>query len=245
MKLLVLLFVVSFGSIAGFDHTHSAWSEVLSKYTSKSGNQTYFHYKELKKNKELLNAYLAKLESLTPKEFETFGDKQKLAFWINAYNAHTVKIVLKHYPVESIKDIGGGLFSSGPWKMDFINLFGKKMSLDDIEHGTIRKKFDEPRIHFAVNCASIGCPSLLTEAFTGASLEKQLDAAANNFLNNKSKNFVKGDTLYLSKIFKWYGDDFEKKHGSFKKYVVKTLGLPDKNYDVEFLDYNWDLNEKK
>ena len=120
------------------------------------------------------------------------------------------------------------------------------MSLDDIEHGTIRKNFKEPRIHFAVNCASIGCPSLLQEAFVANKLETQLKSASDNFLNNKLKNFVKGNTLHLSKIFKWYGDDFKQYKGSHEKgfvnYIVKELKLTGKyNYEIE--DYDWKLNK--
>jgi hypothetical protein len=119
------------------------------------------------------------------------------------------------------------------------------MSLDNIEHDTIRKKFNEPRIHFAVNCASIGCPSLLQEAFVAENLENQLNMAAKNFLQNKSKNYVKANTLHLSKIFKWYGGDFDKKYGGFKSYIIKSLNLSGNDYDVEFNEYDWNLNELK
>lgn len=248
MKFLIFGLFISLNFFAGnafadFDHTHEKWDQILKQYTTKKGNQVYFKYNELKKNEGVLNSYLNELESLKKEKFNTFNQDQKLAFWINAYNAYTIQIILKHYPLNSIKDISSGLFSSGPWKKDFINLFGKKISLDNIEHDTIRKEFDEPRIHFSVNCASIGCPSLLQEAFIGAKLENQLDRAANNFLQNKSKNYVKGNTLYLSKIFKWYGGDFDQKYGGFKNYVVKTLNLPQKDYEVEFNDYDWNLNE--
>lgn len=241
--ILTLCFLFSLNSIAAFDHTHKKWEEILSKYTSKTGNQVLFKYKELKKNMSELDAYLKQLESLKKDEFKKFSPDQKLAFWINAYNAFTVQIIIKNYPVKSIKEIKSGFFSSGPWKKEFIDLMGKKISLDEIEHGTIRVEFDEPRIHFAVNCASIGCPSLLQESFKASKLEDQLQRVTDNFLTNKSKNYVKGDTLYLSKIFDWYGDDFNKKHGSFKKFVIKSLNLSQKDYSVEFNNYDWDLNE--
>lgn len=228
--------------IANLDDLHSKWDQILKQYTVKSGNQVYFNYKELKNNIDELNSYLDQLESLSKLKFNTFNRSKKLAFWINAYNAYTIQIILKNYPVKSIRDIKSGFFSSGPWKKDFIQLFGKRISLDDIEHETIRKNFDEPRIHFAVNCASIGCPSLLQEAFVGRKLDTQLDKAANNFLQNKSKNYVKGRTLYLSKIFKWYGGDFDNKYGGFQNYVIKTLGLPKKKYELKFTDYDWSIN---
>lgn len=248
MKFIFLCLLMTMNLFAGnafadFDHSHEKWDQILKQYTIKNGNQVYFKYKELKKNEGELNSYLAQLELLSKEEFSTFNRDQKLAFWINAYNAYTIQIILKHYPVKSIKDISSGWLSSGPWKKDFVNLFGKKISLDNIEHDTIRKEFDEPRIHFAVNCASIGCPSLLQEAFVATKLDTQLDKAAQNFLQNKSKNYIKGNTLYLSKIFDWYGSDFDQKYGGHKKYVVKTLNLPQNEYEVEFNDYDWNLNE--
>ena len=250
MKFLIFGLFISFNFFAGnafadFDHTHEKWNQILKQYTTKNGNQVYFKYNELKKNEGVLSSYLNELESLKKEKFNTFNQDQKLAFWINAYNAYTIQIILNHYPVKSIKDISSGWLSSGPWKKDFINLFGTKISLDNIEHDTIRKEFDEPRIHFAVNCASIGCPSLLQEAFVGANLDNQLDRAADNFLQNKSKNYVKGNTLHLSKIFKWYGGDFDQKYGGFKSYIIKALNLPQKDYELEFNDYDWNLNEVK
>lgn len=244
-SLLVSLNIFTENAFADFDQTHEKWDQILKQYTAKKGNQVYFKYKELKKNEATLTSYLNELESLSKEKFNTFNQNQKLALWINAYNAYTIQVILKHYPLKSIKDISSGWFSSGPWKDKFINLLGKKISLDNIEHDTIRKNFKEPRIHFAVNCASIGCPSLLQEAFVGAKLETQLDKAAKNFLQNKSKNYIKGSTLYLSKIFKWYGGDFDQKYGGFQNYITKTLKLPKKDYKVEFNDYNWNLNEVK
>ncbi|WP_419168254.1 DUF547 domain-containing protein [Halobacteriovorax sp.] len=243
----VFIFINIFVShtYADFKHSHEKWNQVLKQYTDKKDNQVYFNYKELNKNQKLLNAYLLSLESITQDEFDLFTQDQKIAFWINAYNAYTIKVVLKNYPVKSIRDISSGWFSTGPWKIKFIKLLGNKVSLDNIEHDIIRKQFYEPRIHFAVNCASIGCPSLLQEAFVADKLDSQLDKAAQNFLHNKSKNYLKGNTLYLSKIFKWYGSDFNQGYGSFKKYVVKVLGLSNREYEVEFNEYDWNLNELK
>lgn len=250
MKFLIFVLLMSLNLIVGnafaeFDHSHNKWDKILRQYTTKNRNQVYFKYNLLKKNEGELNSYLGELESLSKENFSTFDQKQKLAFWINAYNAYTIKIILKNYPVKSIRDISSGWFSSGPWKKDFIKLFGKKMSLDNIEHDTIRKEFQEPRIHFAVNCASIGCPSLLQEAFEASALNGQLDKAALNFLQNKSKNFVKGNTLYLSNIFKWYGGDFNKRYGKYENYIIKTLNLPQTKYKVKFNKYDWSLNEIK
>ena len=244
MKLLMLLLLLSSNAFAQFDLQHSKLTAILKKYTVKQGHQTLVNYKGLKSNSSELRSYLSDLENLSKDDFSKFSKDDQLAFWINAYNAFTLEVVIKAYPVKSIRDIGGGFFTRGPWKDDLINLFGKKMSLDDIEHGTIRKVFSEPRIHFAVNCASIGCPSLYQEAFIGSKLESQLESAAINFMTNKEKNYSKNGELYLSKIFKWYGGDFKKKHGSYKKYALKFLKA-DKNPDVEWNTYDWNLNELK
>lgn len=238
MKIIALLFFCL--NAYAFDHTHESWDKVLKANTKRVEGQVLFNYQALSKDKKAFNSYLKNLESVSKEDFLTFTNKQKLAFWINAYNAYTVQLILKDYPVKSIKDIGS--FFSSPWKKNFIILLGKKMSLDDIEHGTIRKQFKEPRIHFAVNCASIGCPSLLEEAFIADQLNEQLDKATKLFLTNKKKNYVKGHTYYLSKIFDWYEEDFIKYSNGVKNFVSKYLGRAD---DIEYLDYDWKLNELK
>lgn len=235
--------------ISAFNHDHVHWDEILKKNTQLKSSQVLVDYKALKKNPNQLNQYLDELKKVKPSQFASFSEKQKLAFWINAYNAFTIDIVLKHYPIESIKEIKSGWFSSGPWKIEFIPLLGKTISLDEIEHNIIRKRFDEPRIHFALNCASLGCPSLYQQAFNAKHLDTQLQSAALHFLTNKKKNYLKGDTLYLSKIFKWYGDDFQKKYKSYKNFIIKTLQLKkeqnqnkEENYKIEFNEYDWKLN---
>lgn len=240
-----LLTFLQVNAFAEFDHNHNKWDNILRTYTLKREKQVYFDYKGLKKNKAVLDSYLQQLEKLSQEEFTKFSEDEKLSFWINAYNAYTIQIILKHYPVKSIREIKSGFFSIGPWKISFINLLNKKMSLDDIEHGIIRKQFAEPRIHFAVNCASIGCPSLLQNAFTAKNLEEQLNYAAKNFLTNTKKNYVNNKTLYLSKIFDWYGEDFDKKYGGYIHYIIQSLGLKSSDYVVKFNEYNWQLNEGK
>jgi len=247
MKFVLFSLVLAFNAFAAeFDHSHVKWSKILKEHTKKEVNQVSFNYDKLKKAPKELKSYLKDLEAVKKDQFKSFTRDQKLAFWINAYNAYTIKIIIDNYPVKSIFEIKSNFFTKGPWKKDFINLLGKEMSLDDIEHGTIRKQFKEPRIHFAVNCASIGCPSLLQEAFVANKLESQFQSASDNFLNNKLKNFVKGNTLHLSKIFKWYGDDFKQYKGAhdkgFVNYIVKELKLEGKyTYTIE--DYDWKLNK--
>lgn len=242
MKFL-LLFIISTSTFA-FDRLHTKWDKVLKEYTVKEGSQVLVKYKKLKEDRGDLKSYLLDLESLTEKKFKQFNDADKLAFWINAYNAYTVDLIVRNYPVESIKDLGN-IFSS-TWSKEFIKLFKKKMSLDDIEHETIRKQFKEPRIHFAVNCASIGCPSLVQEAFVGDKIENQLERAALSFIMNKSKNYYdkKKRTLYFSMIFKWYGADFNYKYKGYRNYVSKILKAP-KGFEQEWLDYDWSLNDSK
>jgi hypothetical protein len=208
--------------------------------------QTLVNYKLLKAEKKALTKYLQELEKLTDKDLSNFNVKQKLAFWLNAYNAYTLKVVVDHYPVKSIKDItdGGllnGLLRNGPWKIDSIKLLGKTLSLDYIEHSIIRPIFKEPRIHFAVNCASIGCPSLLREPFRADKLEQQLEKVTTNFLNNNKKNYLKNNIIYISKIFDWYEEDFKAKKG-VKVFIQKYLPDVKLNYKIKYLNYDWNIN---
>lgn len=238
MKLFLIL-ILSFAASA-FDHSHKIFNDVLSKRVQFKGHQSLVDYKGLKSKPKALNEYLKSLSSVSKSEYNQFSSKQKLSFLINAYNAFTLKLIIDHYPVKSIKDIGS-IFSS-PWKKEFFKLFGKEMNLDTIEHGMIRKDFKEPRIHFAVNCASIGCPSLAKSAFVAENLNSQLEAAAMNFLKNKDKNYALKNTLKLSKIFDWYGGDFENL-GGVEVYIKSKLGLKGK-YKIDYLDYDWNLNEQ-
>jgi len=203
--------------------------------------------------------FLASVSAVTTAEFDRWERQAQLAFLINAYNAFTVELILTAYPdVASIKDLGTLLRS--PWKKRFIPLLGETRSLDDIEHGLIRGsgRYAEPRIHFAVNCASIGCPALRTEAFAGDRLEAQLEDAANAFLSDRTRNRLDANTLRVSSIFKWYRSDFEKGwHGAnslaaFLALYRAQLGLDEGTagrlkagkIGIEFLDYDWRLNAK-
>jgi len=234
-----------------FDHSHSAWNKVLKTYVGVDGATSRVRYAALKERPEDLNAYLATVEKVSLTEFSNFSEKQRLAFLINSYNALTVKLILDHYPVKSIKDIGG-IFSS-PWKEKFFTLFGEKHRLDDIEHEMIRKKFNEPRIHFALVCASKDCPGLRNEAFVVLRLDEQLENAANSFLRDSKRNSfnAKDGVLSISSIFKWYGEDFSKKFGSVKSFIAPRMAkTPDEEIaiksdkaKIKYLDYDWSLNE--
>ena len=236
----------------GFDHDHKVWTEVLKNFVIVNGAASKVNYKALKASPDQLNQYLTTLSGVSSADYKAYSDKQKIAFLINAYNAFTLKLIIKNYPVKSIKDIGG-LFSS-PWKKEFFKLFGKDMYLDKIEHKILRKKFNEPRIHFAVNCASIGCPALRGEAFTAEKLDDQLNEQAKLFLMDKSRNSFdqKKKELTLSKIFKWFDDDFEKNGSTVPKFVARYMTEDEAlqkeiaNYKVDdYSDYDWGLNEVK
>ena len=251
-SILLLLFIpntIWADSKNSFDHSHSAWDKILKEYLKVSGATSRVNYSKLKANVVKLDAYLSQVEEVSKPQYQKFSSDEKLAFLINAYNAFTLKLITNHYPVDSIKDIGG-LFSS-PWKQEFFTLLGKKSHLDNIEHNIIRKEFNEPRIHFALVCAAKGCPPLRSEAYLAAKLEEQLEDAGLSFINDRSRNFYdsKPDILHVSSIFKWYGDDFNKNYGSFINYVstrIKTDPKPlsNKKPTIKYLDYDWSLNEK-
>ena len=256
MKLFLLVFslIHSFQTFS-FDHSHKVFNELLKKHVIVEGNQSLVNYQGLKEDSKQLDAYLKELSDPNITSYKKWRQSKKLSFLINAYNAFTIKLIIDNYPVKSIKDLGG--FFSSPWKKEFISLFGKKIHLDQIEHGMIRKQFDEPRIHFAVNCASIGCPSLLNEAFQFNLLENQLERATKNFLTNKNKNIITKDKVEFSKIFKWYGDDFNNKHKSFRHFIATKLAsygqidsemaknLKANKLDYDWTSYDWNLNDKK
>lgn len=245
-------------SVREFDHSHQAWTIFLQKHVNVKGPASTIDYKSIKNDPKDFNEYLKSLTAVSQDEFNRFSQNERLAFLINAYNAFTVKLVVDHYPVKSIKDIGERSFSNptaSPWKTKFFNLLGEKRHLDNIEHDMIRKQFNEPRIHFAVNCASVGCPALRNEAFIASQLEKQLEDAAVSFISDKTRNRYSSETkkLELSSIFKWYGSDFPKKYDSLEAFLAPWITsnpehqkiIRDKKADVSYLDYDWSLNEEK
>jgi hypothetical protein len=258
--LLGLTLLVTRAEAAAFDH--GSWDVLLKQHVVNvsNGQTTQVDYAGFARDRAKLKAYLSSLGAVSRPTFDAWPKPERLAFLINAYNAWTVEYILTKYPdLKSIKDLGSLLQS--PWKKKFIPLLGQTMSLDDIEHGTIRAANDyaEPRIHFAVNCASIGCPALRAEAFTGERLAQQLDDSARSFLSDRSRNRFSNGKLELSSIFKWYREDFEKGWAGYKSLFQflgdysAALGLSEadkqklntKAIPVSFLDYNWQLNSKK
>ncbi|WP_305414238.1 DUF547 domain-containing protein [Alteromonas stellipolaris] len=244
----------------------SADGDAASQGISSKGTSTQVNYAGFKSSQTELAAYLKSLSTVSQDTFDRWDKNTQLAFLINAYNAYTIDLILTRYPdLTSIRDIGG--FFSSPWKQEFAVLLGKKRSLDDIEHGLIREKgvYNEPRIHFAVNCASIGCPALREEAYVGAKLDEQLEQQTVRFLSDNSRNYYDGNTLHISKIFSWYKEDFEMKWrdssslNGFLAHYGSALSFNDGksldnddikaimsgNSEIEFLDYNWALNDQE
>ena len=245
-----------------FDHGHSAWSTLLKKHVVllRGGQASQVRYAGFAADRAALKAYLDTLSAVTPAAFNAFGKPQQMAFLINAYNAFTVELILTKYPnLASIKDLGSLL--SNPWKPKWVPLLGDKLSLDDIEHGNLRARgrFDDPRIHFAVNCASVGCPMLREEAFVPERLDAQLDEQALRFLSDRTRNRLREGRLEVSKIFDWYGEDFRLGHrgiGSLAAFLARHADvLADAPADrervraqkaeISFLDYDWALNDAK
>ncbi len=234
----ILLVISAFAQKAP---SHQQWDNVLKKYVNNYG---LVNYRALQKDPAELNSYLKTLSNNPPQD-NWSADEQK-AYWINAYNAFTVSLILQHYPVKSIKDIAGKIYKiNTPWDIKFITIGGRKYDLNNIEHGILRKKFNDPRIHFALVCASISCPRLRIEAYTAANLNAQLEDAGRSFLNDKSKNNISTARADLSKYFSWYKGDFTN-NGSLPDFInMYSQTKINSNTKITSLDYNWSLNEQK
>ncbi len=240
---MALLLVSPCSSVAATAPDHKLWSDLLTAHV-KEGR---VDYQGFKKDESRLDAYLQILDRSRPQEL---ARADRLAYYINAYNAWTVKLILLHFkegkPAKSIKDIGG-VFSS-PWSQKICRIGGEVLTLDNIEHDIIRPEFEDPRVHFAVNCASKSCPPLLDTAYTGEKLEQQLNERATAFINESRYNYLQEDTFYASKIFSWFANDF----GDIPQFIARYAGAGLKrnllekgsNIKVKYLDYDWSLNSR-
>ena len=209
---------------------HSAFDALVKKHISTEG---FVNYSAFKKDESALDAYLNQLSSNAPSS--SWSDDEQLAYWINAYNAFTIKLILKNHPVSKIIDLDGG----DPWKVKWIEIGGKSYSLNNIEHDIIRPQFNEPRIHFAVNCAAQSCPPIQNRAYTSENLEDLLEKSTRSFINNSKFNKIKSSKAQLSKIFEWYGEDF----GDLKSFINKYSNTKlDASTSIEYLEYDWSLN---
>jgi hypothetical protein len=249
-----------------FDHNYAAYDAQLKKHVKylPDGKQSRVNYKGLAAERAELTKTLETFSAVTPAQFAAFSKEQQMAFLINAYNAFTLELILTKYPdLKSIKDLGS--FVSSPWKKTFFKLLGEERNLDWIEHDKLRPTgkniinggYQDPRIHVAIVCASIGCPALPPEAFTAAKLDAQLDAGMARFVQDKTRNRYEGGKLQVSSIFKWFKEDFEKGYKGFSKVEDVFAKYADnlsndsaiqgqiraKTVSISYLDYDWSLND--
>jgi Protein of unknown function, DUF547 len=255
----VLAFCATFAQAQGFDHQYAAWDALVKKHVRwlPDNKQSRVDYGGFARDRAELKKTLDALSAVPKAEFEAWSREQRMAFLINAYNAFTVEVILTKWPeIKSIRELG--LFNRGPWKSEFFTLLGARRHLDWIEHDELRPKYTDPRVHTAVNCASIGCPALRNEAFTAAKLESQLEDGMIRFMGDRTRNRVSADgkLLEVSAIFKWFREDFEKGHRGlarvedvFARYAAQLTDKPDEQtklreraLPVGHLDYDWSLN---
>ena len=226
---------------------HGAWQQLLDDYLVESPDGVNrFAYGEVSEaDGEALDNYLAALQALNPK---AFGRDAQMAYWINLYNAETVRVILAHYPLASIRDISYSLFSRGPWKEPLLEVNQTPLSLDNVEHDILRPVFADHRIHYAVNCASIGCPNLQREAYTADNLESLLDAGEQAYVNHQRGVAVVSGRARLSSIYDWYGEDFADDEAGLLEHL-RARAAPDLAEALEGVsrvsgyDYDWALNE--
>ena len=254
MPTLVFLYALAVLSVATpliagqpFDHAHPQFAAVLTVVATNGA----VDYRVLQDGPEPLNHYLRSLSEVSSADYGSWTRDQKLAFLINAYNAAVLQLVRDHYPVKSVKRIGG--WFENPFRIKFIALLGQKLSLDDLEHDMIRRDFTEPRIHFALVCAARSCPPLRGEPYVAERLSAQLTEQGKLFLADRSKNRFDGKArvLYLSPIFKWFSNDFGGREEAIVAFVTpyfpepiqKELARkPDK---LRYTDYDWSLNQSR
>jgi len=256
-RLLLPLLLLVASPLLAFDHQR--WDRLLAEHVQwqRSGVATSVDYPGFRADRAALDQYLQALSQVSGADFQRWSKDEQLAFLINAYNAFTIDLILRQDSLpDSIRDIGS--FFSGPWDQRFFTLLGETRTLDEVEHEMIRGNpaLMDPRIHFAVNCASVGCPALRPEAYRAESLEQQLADSTRRFLSDRQRNrFNKtGPRLEVSKIFDWYEEDFVDAAGSLHHYLLQyadTLEIPtdhrksldDETLKIQFLDYDWSLNQ--
>ena len=226
--------------------SHQAWQDLLDKYLDddhESGVNRFDYSAVGDADRKLLDGYLDDLQAVDPR---TLSRDEQLAYWINFYNALTAQVVVDEYPVSSIRKIRFLTSPFGPWDKNLVSVQGKKLSLNDIEHGILRPIWKDPRIHFAVNCASIGCPNLVGEAFTAENSDDLMDEAASDFINHSRGVEIQGDTLVLSSIFDWYGGDFGNNETEIVAYIAQYFDGDTSQLNAlskfEY-QYDWDLNK--
>ena len=231
IRILILSLLVNFWAANAQPADHRQWTDVLQAYVSENGA---VDYKGLQNNKSGLESYLKLLSANAPNDEWSIDAKK--AYWINAYNAFTIQLILKNYPLKSIKDL------KRPWGLSFIKIDGGKIALNTIEHEILRPMGD-PRIHFAIVCASKSCPKLLNYAYESETLDQQLEHVTKMFINDPSRNSISQSNAKISKIFKWYKTDFPKSE-AFIAFLnnYSTIKILAKA-EIDYLNYSWNLNE--
>jgi len=242
-SMLSVLFFVLFAAqlaVAG-EVDNSLYARVLTRHLSNG----LVDYEGLEADRTPLDEYLVMMGQIDP---ESLSRNDRLAFYLNLYNAATLKLIIDNYPVDSIKDIGS--FFSSPWKKKVVMLNGELVTLDNIEHDIVRPYFKEPRVHFALNCTALSCPPLLDVPYEGDLLEEQLQSATVSYINDGVNNYLDGKTLYVSKIFDWFSEDFpddftgwfaQFAQGELKQNLEKTRKNGVK-LRIKYLKYDWSLN---
>ncbi len=260
----VTALLITSSAFAQFDQSHKAFDDLLKKHVVyvNNGNASQVSYAGFSRDRAALKAYLDAISAVPEATYKTWTKPQQLSFLINAYNAYTIELILTKYPnVKSIRDLGGTF--SKPWSLKFFQLFGKDTTLDNIEHDMIRADgvFNDPRIHVGVVCASIGCPMLRNEVFTAEKIDAQLDDGMKRFFSDRTRNRYSADSkkLEISKIFDWYKKDFVKGfkgfaslEGTLGKYADQLSDDAAVRADIKagkvaiaYLDYDWNLNDKR
>lgn len=228
---------------------HSLFDEILKQYVDKEGMVDYVG---LKASPEKLDQYLSILDQTNP---ALLGDSDRLAFWLNVYNAYTLKLIINNYPIKSIRQAANGPFIpkiNTPWEVDLVKVGGKVYDLDHVEHKVIRKEFDDARVHFALVCAAMSCPKLRLESYRGDILDQQLHDQGVDFLNSNNKNRIEkdGTQIRVSKIFKWFKGDFAKDGRTVQQFVAEFYegelaeALSQNKLKVKYTSYDWSLNDR-
>ncbi|GAB4405058.1 MAG: DUF547 domain-containing protein [Bacteroidia bacterium] len=217
--------------------SHALWDSLLLQYVDTAG---WVNYAAWQQDTTLLNVYLQSLSDHPPTA--SASEQDRIAYWINAYNAFIVKLILRHYPLSSITDLHQVPYVAPVWKEAWFEIGGQAMSLDRIEHGILRRDFAEPRIHFAINCASYSCPVLRREAYVGDRLDAQLDEQAQRFLSDTLRNRIAPDRAEISMIFLWFREDFMQT-GSLHDFLNRYSPVPVQAHThIQYMHYDWRLN---
>jgi len=241
---MIMLFVILFPVVAGAGIDNALYAKVLERYVSDG----LVDYANLKTHRDDLDNYLDMMGEVSP---DDLSSDEQLAFFINLYNAATLRLIIDNYPVESIKDIGS--FFSSPWKLKVVRLDGKLVTLGHIEHEILRPRFKDPRVHMALNCTALSCPPLITIPYETEMVDMQLEQATRSFINDGKNNYLDGTTLFVSKIFSWFSEDFPDDfvewftayaNGELKS-DLEAMIMEGNKPRVRYLKYDWSLNRQR